>query len=427
MCYVRTCNCAGQRAAVMSSGESTNAGNLVQDEKFTYTYDAWNRLVKVTARADSGVTIHTASYDGRGRRLKKVVTNTGQHDGTVVFYYGGWKIIETRDGSGNLYQQFIHGTQYIDELVMMRVKDKGDLYVHQDANWNVIALTDLGGNVVERYTYTPYGQMTVQQVTSYGDRDGDRVVDSTDKGTPGTTCTGTVTGSCRIVDLDFDGDYDATDATLFDNLDQGQARHPDRTTTAVDFPFGHQGLYYDAELDSCQNRYRQFAPVTKRFMQRDLHLSTPRPETGYEDSLSLYCYVRGNPITLLDPSGQQSMPCPHWFDPATTPFQSPGPWIKCSYPYACSLTGSALRPVFIQIQIGLLKIQVQVWTVLDCFYVCWYEGPVTKIAGSGCDCPERMVHGSAYVTTVTVSASGPGCPRVQWEDEVDKIYCNDLN
>ena len=41
------------------------------------------------------VTIHTASYDGRGRRLKKVVTNAGQYDGTVVFYYDDWKIIET--------------------------------------------------------------------------------------------------------------------------------------------------------------------------------------------------------------------------------------------------------------------------------------------------------------------------------------------
>ena len=133
------------------------------------------------------VTIHESSYDGRGRRLKKVVTNAGQYDGTVVFYYDGWKIIETRDGSGNLYQQFIHGTQYIDELVMMRVKDKGDLYVHQDANWNVIALTDLGGSVVQRNTYTPYGQMTVHQGTSFGDRDGDLDVDATDKGTPGST------------------------------------------------------------------------------------------------------------------------------------------------------------------------------------------------------------------------------------------------
>ena len=83
----------------------------------------------------------------------------------------------------------------------MRVKDKGDLYVHQDANWNVIALTDLGGSVVERYVYKPYGEVTVHQDTGYGD------VDSTDKGTVGSTCTGTVSAACRILDLDFDGVY----------------------------------------------------------------------------------------------------------------------------------------------------------------------------------------------------------------------------
>jgi len=50
-----------------------------------------------------------------------------------VYLYNGQQIIETRNGSNNMVQQFIHGTQYIDELVMVRVKDKGDLYVHQDA------------------------------------------------------------------------------------------------------------------------------------------------------------------------------------------------------------------------------------------------------------------------------------------------------
>ena len=57
-----------------------------------------------------------------------------------------------------------------------------------------------------------------------GDRDGDQDMDATDKGTPGSTCTGTVSGACRILDLDFDGDYDSTDATKFDALDQGLAR-----------------------------------------------------------------------------------------------------------------------------------------------------------------------------------------------------------
>ena len=35
------------------------------------------------------------------------------------------------------------------------------LYVVQDANWNVTALVDASGNVVERYAYDPYGGVTV--------------------------------------------------------------------------------------------------------------------------------------------------------------------------------------------------------------------------------------------------------------------------
>ena len=164
-------------------------------------------------------------------------------------------------------------------------------------------------------------------------------MDSTDKGTPGTTCTGTVSGACRIVDLDFDGDYDATDATLFDDLTQGLARHPDRTTSAVNFPFGHQGLYYDAELESYQNRHRQYNPVQKRFMQRDpvvyeirrrtpdLHemlwapgtscmggscvqrtvvgdLAVLYPQGQYSDGMGLYAYARNAPLVMSDPSGR---------------------------------------------------------------------------------------------------------------------------
>jgi len=85
---------------------------------------------------------------------------------------------------------------------MVRVIDKGDLYVHQGersereraaigkadtevcarpatcpqqastmrarggANWNVIAVTDLGHHVVERYVYTPYGEFVSHAETS---------------------------------------------------------------------------------------------------------------------------------------------------------------------------------------------------------------------------------------------------------------------
>ncbi len=168
----------------------------------------------------------------------------------------GWRIAQVDDGGADMEKQvqaglarYIHGTQYIDEVVMMRAAGRGDLYIHQaegdqggsPKDWNVIAATDLGGNVVERYSYTPYGELFVDQLTSWGDRDGDSDVDATDKGTPGTTCT-TLTGACRILDLDFDGDYDANDATLFDALDQGLARHPGRSWSGVGVQSGWQGL-----------------------------------------------------------------------------------------------------------------------------------------------------------------------------------------
>ncbi|MHC5112196.1 MAG: RHS repeat-associated core domain-containing protein [Planctomycetota bacterium] len=274
-------------------------GNLTDDGRLKYTYDAWNRLVKVTASNDTDVVIQAAEYDGKGRRMTKVVTNSGDLDTTMVYLYDGWKICEIQDGSDNMVQQFIHGTQYIDELVMVRVKDKGDLYVHQDANWNVVALTDLGTHLVERYVYTPYGELIVEQETSFGDRDGDGDVDATDKGTVGVTCTGTVTGSCRILDLDFDGDYDSGDATLFDSLPSGLARHPGRASTGLDQPFAHQGLLFDAELASYQNRHRQYDPAKRRFLQRDPWGLAP----GNEDGANLYAYVQAQPTGALDPLG----------------------------------------------------------------------------------------------------------------------------
>lgn len=190
-----------------------------------------------------------------------------------------------------------------DELVTMRVKGKGDLYIHQDANWNVIGATDLAGNLVERYVLTPYGELTVDQSTDFGDRDGNGKVDSVDKGTVGTTCTGTISGVCRVLDLDFDGDYDSNDATAFDLLPQGLAIHPGRTFTAVDQPFGHQGLVFDAEVGSYQNPARQYDPGKRRFVQRDPLVPTSTAGSGFQDGVNLYASSRMNPFLHVDPSG----------------------------------------------------------------------------------------------------------------------------
>ncbi len=310
--------------------------------------------MKVRASNDSDVTIQTAEYDGIGRRMKKVVTNSGDLDGTVVYFYDGWKICETRDGSNNVYQQFIHGTRYIDELVMVRVADKGDLYVHQDANWNVIGLTDMGGSTVERYVLSPYGQLTVNQETGYGDYDGDGDVDATDRAAAegGGACRGSgPSGACRILDLDFDDDVDDADLTLFDALPSGLAQHPGRIATAVNQPFGHQGLLHDAEIGSYQNRRRQYDPPTRRFLQTDPLAFQPHgfwTVRHYGDGMNLYQYVRGNPGAYRDSLGAcmqgntyklivgkkccggykyryecKYCPCDYWV------FYDKGPWTAC--------------------------------------------------------------------------------------------------
>ena len=56
--------------------------------------------------------------------MKKVVTNSGDWDGTVLYLRDGvaagasaGRICETQDGPGNMAQRFIHATQLIDELV----------------------------------------------------------------------------------------------------------------------------------------------------------------------------------------------------------------------------------------------------------------------------------------------------------------------
>ncbi|MCK6466527.1 MAG: hypothetical protein L6Q93_17040, partial [Phycisphaerae bacterium] len=198
------------------------AGNLIDDGQMRYSYDAWNRLVKVTRKQDTDIVIQEASYYGDGRRAEKVVTKSGDLDGTFVYYYadtraagfsprdgaspGGWSIVEIRDGSNNVLQQVYHGTQYIDEIVTMRL-EKGYAVVYQDANWNTIATCDLAGRVLERVFTTPYGSPMIEPETFFGDYDGDGDVDSADDASLGSgqTCWGTPTGACRVFDFNSDG------------------------------------------------------------------------------------------------------------------------------------------------------------------------------------------------------------------------------
>lgn len=184
-----------------------------------------------------------------------------------------WNIFETRDGSNQSTRQWVWGTRYTDEILFMDVNgdptadddcdpdtttgpesaetpaDHRNFY-HQDRNWNAVAITDHdktagaspNGRVVERYSYTPYGEFVVHKGYASGNEAG-------------------------AVGL----------------------------TSTIGNPFGHQGLLYDTEIASLLVRQR-IAPLTlHRFASRDPLLDI--------DGHNYYLMTRNNPLAFVDPDG----------------------------------------------------------------------------------------------------------------------------
>src|SRR5262249_39380763 len=78
---------------------------------------------------------------------------------TDLYFSTAWQVLEER--SAGAVTQYIWSPVYVDALVE-RDRSTERLYVQQDANFNVTALVDENGNVVERYVYDPYAAVTVR-------------------------------------------------------------------------------------------------------------------------------------------------------------------------------------------------------------------------------------------------------------------------
>jgi RHS repeat-associated protein len=130
---------------------------------FNLVYDAWNRLVTVKD-SNNSTKIADYAYDGLNRRVVKKTYASGTLSETRTFYYNkDWQCLEEYVGS-TCKVRYIWGLRYIDDLVTYR-KDSTDYYAVQDANWNVVALTNTSGVVQERYTYSSFGKLNVFDVS----------------------------------------------------------------------------------------------------------------------------------------------------------------------------------------------------------------------------------------------------------------------
>jgi len=125
-------------------------------------------------------------------------------------------------------------------------------YYCQQANYNVVALTEDDGDIVEKVLYDPYGEATVWLAGN-------------------------------------DGNWGTGDDVF-------------QSTSSLDNSYLFQGRRWDSEADLYYFRNRSYSPRLGRFLQRD--------PTGYADGMNLYEMVKGSPIALSDPLGLLLPPVP---------------------------------------------------------------------------------------------------------------------
>ena len=147
-------------------------GNLTEDDRWEYEWDANNRLKKMSTRNavlpfTTDVT-YDFKYDYLGRRIE-VKETVGQNAPMVhTFLYDGWNLIARLEG-GNLDQSYVWGSDLsgsgqgaggVGGLLM--IYDKGTSRMHlpcYDGNGNVMATVRADTQSVSaEYGYDPFGQ-----------------------------------------------------------------------------------------------------------------------------------------------------------------------------------------------------------------------------------------------------------------------------
>ncbi|MCG8649233.1 MAG: RHS repeat-associated core domain-containing protein, partial [Pirellulales bacterium] len=135
-------------------------------KKYQVTYDAWNRIAKVESTNGQTTLVAKYEYDGRHHRLSKQKHDSSGNLASTVnyFYNANWQCLKEEStpagGGSSTVAEYVWGIRYIDDLITRDIGSER-LYAMQDRQFKMIALSDTNGNVVERYTYTPYGESTI--------------------------------------------------------------------------------------------------------------------------------------------------------------------------------------------------------------------------------------------------------------------------
>jgi RHS repeat-associated protein len=138
-------------------------GNITTDHRGrTYAYDAENTLMWVYEVG--GAQLARYVYNGEGNRRYK----WSGGDYVSLFYDGDQEIAEL-SSSGVMLRRYVRLPGSVDEPLLMidytldaactnASAANCERWAHQDRLGSVVAITDSAGAVIERYTYSPYGE-----------------------------------------------------------------------------------------------------------------------------------------------------------------------------------------------------------------------------------------------------------------------------
>jgi len=113
-----------------------------------YAYDDYNAMTEIITPGKDNISY---GYGPFGKRiLKKIGENI------TIYVYEREDILWTMDGQGKTIAEYTHGPGF-DKPISTRIKNKS-YYFHLDRLGNIVFLTDADGNIVNRYSYDPFGR-----------------------------------------------------------------------------------------------------------------------------------------------------------------------------------------------------------------------------------------------------------------------------
>ncbi len=278
-------------------------GNLENDGVRKYEWDAFNRQIKVYKTPSTPVLIGEYTYDALGRRIRKVVTNSGLSsnitNGTTDFLYhsGVAQCCEERDGTNSVTKQYVWGI-YIDELMQMKTlttingNPADEYYVLSDLLYGTMALTDSSASIVETYDSDAFGNTLI--FTAAGTA-GDWWADDATQ-SDNATCEFNFTG--RRFDTESTvyfyrfrycaqtlGHFIARDPLVYGVVEPGPGRSPNRNVPNRSSVQQRFAVWHAAILSSLPSDTNGFFPESQTY------------------KIAAYLYAQSNPRSYTDPSG----------------------------------------------------------------------------------------------------------------------------